>query len=207
MVSTVTPRVGVSARVEGFVPPGGWDMAGGNSWWRLASRPAATDAPMLKRVYIETTIPSFYYNQRSGADMVARMNWTCERWDEHRVAYDVVSSTAVVDELMRQDHPKQTEKLSLLAPLRLLEPSPEVLEIVEVYVARKVMPADPLGDALHLALASHYGCDVLLTWNCVHLANANKFGHIQRVNALLGLPMPWLVTPLELLESPEGDED
>jgi hypothetical protein len=89
---------------------------------------------------------------------------------KHRVAYDVVSSTAVVDELMRQDHPKQTEKLSLLAPLRLLEPSPEVLEIVEVCVARKVMPADPLGDAL------------------------------------LGLPMPWLVTPLELLENPEGHE-
>lgn len=33
---------------------------------------------MLKRVYIETTIPSFYYNPRPGADMVARVNWTRE---------------------------------------------------------------------------------------------------------------------------------
>jgi len=162
---------------------------------------------MLKKIYIETTIPSFYYNQRPGADMVARMTWTREWWDEHRVAYDVVSSTAVVNELMREDHPKRAEKLALVASLTLLEPNEEVEEIVEVYVARKVMPADPLGDALHLALASHYGCDILLTWNCVHLANANKFGHIQRVNALLGLPMPWLVTPLELIEGLEDDEN
>jgi hypothetical protein len=44
-----------------------------------------------------------------------------------------------------------------------------------------------------------YQCDYLLTWNCAHLANANKFGHIRRVNALLGLPVPQLVTPLEMI--------
>ena len=61
------------------------------------------------------------------------------------------------------------------------------------------MPADPAGDALHLALASFYKCDFLVTWNCLHLANANKFGHIRRVNTILGLIVPNLVTPLELL--------
>jgi len=32
-----------------------------------------------------------------------------------------------------------------------------------------------------------------------HIANANKFGHIRRVNGILGLGNPALVTPLELL--------
>ena len=41
---------------------------------------------------------------------------------------------------------------------------------------------------------------MLVTWNCKHLANASKTGHIRRVNALLGLRTPLLVTPLELLE-------
>ena len=31
---------------------------------------------MRKRVYIETTIPSFYYEVRSTPDMVARRAWT-----------------------------------------------------------------------------------------------------------------------------------
>jgi hypothetical protein len=61
------------------------------------------------------------------------------------------------------------------------------------------MPQDPLGDALHLALASFFRCDFLLTWNCNRLANANKFNHIKRINALLGLFVPMLVTPLEML--------
>ncbi|GEM_PF-6217479 len=43
----------------------------------------------------------------------------------------------------------------------------------------------------------------LLTWNYNHLANANKFRHIQQVNILLGLYVPSLVTPLELLSEEE----
>jgi len=87
-------------------------------------------------------------------------------------------------------------------PLFSIEPG--TLEIVATYTRPKLMPADPGGDALHLALASYHKCDFLVTWNCRHLANANKFGHIRRVNTMLGLFVPALVTPLELLG--ENDE-
>jgi len=30
----------------------------------------------MTKLYIETTIPSFYYNQRPEPEMVARGNWT-----------------------------------------------------------------------------------------------------------------------------------
>lgn len=72
-------------------------------------------------------------------------------------------------------------------------------EIVAAYDKHKIMPKDPFGDALHLALASYHRCDFLVTWNCQHLANARKFGHIRRVNGMLGLYVPELVTPMELL--------
>ncbi len=85
-----------------------------------------------------------------------------------------------------------------------------ILQVVEAYVRHKLMPADPAGDALHLATTSYHKCDFLVTWNCEHLANANKFGHIRRINTLLGLFVPAtvsslrlfvpaIVTPLELL--------
>ncbi len=88
----------------------------------------------------------------------------------------------------------------------LLAVEPAVAEIVEAYIRHKVMPGDPGGDALHLALASYHKCDFLVTWNCLHLANANKFGHIRRVNTLLGLFVPALVTPLELLGGGDGND-
>ena len=68
------------------------------------------------------------------------------------------------------------------------------------------LPGYPAGDALHLALASYHRCDFLVTWNCKHLANANKFGHIRRVNGLLGLFTPALITPLELLGDSDDEE-
>ena len=57
-----------------------------------------------------------------------------------------------------------------------------------------------------LAAASYHRCDFLVTWNCEHLANANKFGHIRRINTLLGIGCPVLVTPLELLDEGMNDE-
>jgi len=80
-------------------------------------------------------------------------------------------------------------------------------DIVKEYISRYVMPKHPLGDALHLALASYHRCQFLLTWNCTHLANANKFEHIRHVNHLLGLSVPIITTPVELLNNEEVVKD
>ena len=114
-----------------------------------------------------------------------------------------MTSSAVIDELARGAFPSRDKALSLVASLPRFEVEPAVVEIVQVYIEHHLMPRDPLGDALHLALASFNRCDFLLTWNCEHLANANKFGHILRINSLLRVPTPAMVTPLEL----GGDTD
>jgi hypothetical protein len=85
-------------------------------------------------------------------------------------------------------------------PLPLLQSSEAVDEMVAVYMKHKVMPADATGDARHLALATFHRCAILATWNCRHIANANKRGHIESVNAMLGYETPLLVTPFEMLE-------
>ena len=135
-------------------------------------------------------------------DFLRNQQW----WKVANVRYALVTSPAVVNELERGDFPNRSKCLKLVGSLPLLAIEPEVVEIAEVYIARRVMPADPAGDALHLAIASFHSCDFLVTWNCRHLANANKFGHIRRVNTLLGLFVPELVTPLELLAE-DSDEN
>ncbi len=158
---------------------------------------------MNKRVYIETTIPSFYVDVRQEPEMVARRKWTRRWWKDARSQYELVTSVAVVDELAQGEFPGREGTLQLIEQVALVPVGIEVTEIVQAYIAHRVMPNNPAGDALHLALASFHRCDFLLTWNCRHLANANKFDHIRRVNGLLGLFVPALVTPLELL----GDEN
>lgn len=150
-------------------------------------------------VYVGSTIPSFYAEIRTEPAMIAKRDWTREWWDERRGEYEVVTSAAVREEISRGDYPTKEEVAGLIEQLPLLPIDEAVIEIVEVYIQRGVMPKDPRGDALHLAVATYHKCDFLLTWNINHLANANKFRHIQTVNTLLGYGTPTLVTPLELL--------
>lgn len=154
---------------------------------------------MKPRVYIESSIPSFYCETRTDMEAVARRNWTQHWWDFKRKSYDLFISPAVLDELNDGDYPTKQSVLSLVTGIAVLPIENQVWEIVETYIRRSLMPADPAGDALHLALASYHECDFLLTWNCQHLANANKFQHIRILNGMLGLFVPSLVTPLELL--------
>lgn len=151
---------------------------------------------MRPTVYIETTIPSYYCDDRSELhNEIAR---TREWWDEERATYECFVSPAVLDELAAGSYTTQRAALALVKKLAILEIATEVVDIATVYQSRGVMPKAPVRDALHLAIASFYRMDYLLTWNCRHLANANKFRRIEAVNAEMGLSIPLLVTPHQL---------
>jgi hypothetical protein len=114
--------------------------------------------------------------------------------------YELVTSAPVVEELEDGNYPQKVDALQLISQLPLLSVDDRVMEVIDAYVQRHVMPRNPRGDAMHLALSSCHNCHFLLTWNCAHLANANKFEHIRHVNTMLGLFVPALVTPMELSE-------
>jgi len=155
---------------------------------------------MKPTVYIETSIPSFYYETRKEAKFVAMKQWTHDWWHNDMHNYSCFTSDAVINELEIGEHPKKLDKLGLIDTLDLLEINYSIRDIVEVYIENLLMPKNDLGDALHLAIASYYKINYLLTWNCKHLANANKRVHIRRINEHLKIFTPELVTPLELTE-------
>jgi hypothetical protein len=47
--------------------------------------------------------------------------------------------------------------------------------------------------------------DFLLTWNCRHLANVNKAGHMRVLNTELGLSVPVVTTPDLLFHEETND--
>jgi hypothetical protein len=134
-------------------------------------------------------------------------NWT-RRWFDAALksSDELVTSLVVEAELCNGDYPSRPEAMNLIAGLPLLDLDEAVAEVVDAYLYHQLMPKDPAGDALHLAAASYHRCDFLVTWNCEHLANANKFWHIRRINTMLGIGCPVLVTPLELLDEETNDE-
>jgi predicted nucleic acid-binding protein len=151
------------------------------------------------RVYVETTVPSFYHDPRTSPAVLARRRWTRLWWARSAERYDLVTSRYVLDELAAGTQELARHRVSLLDGVRVLPSDPPVEETVRIYIQQKLMPAEPPNDAWHLALASNSGCDFIVTWNCRHLANPNKAGRIERLNQSLGLYVPRLVTPRDLL--------
>jgi predicted nucleic acid-binding protein len=159
---------------------------------------------MKPSVYVDTTIPSYYVDERE--ELRLHIERTRQWWDHERSHYDVYVSDLVLLELQDGSYPRQHEAIGLVASLPRLAPSPDLSDIVEAYLAHRLMPREDLRDALHLAFASYYRVEFLLTWNCQHLANARKQRHIRTVNTLLSLNSPLIVTPLELvLVEPEEE--
>lgn len=151
------------------------------------------------KAYIETTVPNFYYDIRTSEAVVTRRAWTREWWASADQDYDLVTSEEVLLELTAGTSHLVPLRLELLRLMEVLPVTPDVKAIAQTYAQHKLMPASPGGDAVHLALASKFNCDLIVTWNCRHLANPNKLTHVRQINRLLGLPVPNLVTPLELL--------
>ena len=154
---------------------------------------------MKPRVYIETTIPSYYHETRHTLAAVAWRDATRLWWDECRAPYDLYTSAYVLLELDRAPASKARAALRLIKNLPLLDEPAGFEDVVAHYIEHRLMPDDARGDAAHLALASMHGMAFLLTWNCRHLANANKVRHLGVLNARLGLPVPVITTPLTLI--------
>jgi hypothetical protein len=158
---------------------------------------------MNQLIDVETSIPSFYFETRlTVAENQARRNWTRRWWGKAQAEDTLVTSLAVINELSAAPEPKRGDALGLIDSLTLLQDDPEVDDLVDAYIANKVMPSDATGDARHLALATWHKCDILVSWNCRHIANANKASHIRLINGRLGFETPTLITPLELLNEP-----
>ena len=154
---------------------------------------------MPPKVYVETSVIGAYFEERDDVVSAAQRHWSRLWWNHISNQYDVIVSEGVINELADPDFKYSQSALSLVEMVPKVEISDEIRDIVNVYITRKLMPQGPLGDALHLALASYYKCDYLLTWNCKHLANPNKFQHIRIVNTALGLYVPVITTPNQLV--------
>lgn len=158
---------------------------------------------MKRSVYIETTIPSYYCDDR--AELMRDITRTREWWDSERGGYECFASAVVIDELSEGEYPTKAKCLACIQGTPMLAVDDSVLEIAMTYHATKVMPSPPVRDALHVAIATYYKVDFLLTWNCRHIANANKFRHLEVVNARMGFATPKIITPHMLSGSEEAN--
>jgi predicted nucleic acid-binding protein len=151
---------------------------------------------LKKSVYLDATIFSYLVDDRD--EIKNFIEITKLWWKVERKHYKVCTSSETIIELDSGNYPGRNLAIRQVKKIDLLQRNNEIQQIAEIYIANYLMPDNLLGDAIHLAYASYYKIDFLLTWNCKHLANANKREHIRITNSRLNLIVPEIITPLEL---------
>ena len=158
----------------------------------------------MPSVYIETTIPS-YLTAWPARNLIAAAHQaiTREWWALRRDSFQLFVSQLVITEASAGDLAAAELRLDALAGIPLL-PFTDAVEWIASELARLgLVPANAAADAFHVAFASVHALDYLLTWNCRHIANAERLPAIEKFLSDNGFSVPNVCTPEELM----GDVD
>lgn len=155
---------------------------------------------MKAKLYLETTIPSYLVGRSSRDLLVAtHQQITREWWESRRMEFDLYVSELVLQEVRAGDTELATRRLDILANVPILATGDGILRLAEDLITAGPIPRKAAGDAAHIAVATVYGCEYLLTWNCRHIANAELQRAIRRIVEQYGYDVPILCTPEELM--------
>lgn len=155
------------------------------------------------RIYIESTIPS-YVVARPARDLLqaARQQLTHDWWDMKREQHELFTSQIVLDEIAGGEAQMARQRLKLLRGVPLLDPTVSANESGREILRSGLLPASADGDAAHIALATVHEMDILLTWNCRHIANVTIQQRLRRLVEQNGYTLPSLATPEEFMGDP-----
>ena len=156
---------------------------------------------MHSKLYLETTIPSYLVGWPSRDLLVAaHQAITRDWWESRRSNFELYVSELVVQEVRAGDAVLADQRLEILQGVPILPVSSEIMKLAEDLIAEGPIPRKAAGDAVHIAIATVYGCEHLPTWNCRHIANAELHRGIRRVVGRSGYDVPsFLCTPEELM--------
>ncbi len=89
--------------------------------------------------------------------------------------------------------------LRQLPVVEMIETTEEMKILAQQYLFEKIITTKYADDALHIAVATVYKADVLVSWNFRHIVNLGKIHLFNSVNLREGYPSLEIRTPKEVL--------
>jgi hypothetical protein len=107
----------------------------------------------------------------------------------------------VLDEVAFGETAVAQLRLDWLDGVPLLQVTGEVKGLARKVLESGLLPTTADRDAAHIALASASEMDILLSWNCRHIANAAIQARLRKLAEAAGFTLPVICTPEELMEN------
>ena len=130
-----------------------------------------------------------------------RQALTLEWWEKEAGLCDLFVSEYVLREAMRGEPEQARLRLEAMRGITELDGSlAAIADLAGKLLEEHAIPQTEVSDAYHIATAAVHGMDVLLTWNCRHMANRFALPKTISVVAKAGYACPAIVTPEDYMK-------
>ena len=151
------------------------------------------------KIYLDTTVVS-YLDQPERGEQHADSHRLWERVKAGE--FDAFISPVAVEEIGRCSEPKRSILMEYLRSnlCTMLQENDEVAELAATYIEAEILREKSFDDCQHIAYACVYNCDIIVSWNFMHIVNHRTISGVKSVNALAGYREMLIYSPTMLIE-------
>lgn len=146
-------------------------------------------------IYLDTSVIGGYYDPE-----FAEASQTLFSIIENGELIPVISNVTVEEIEGAPDTIKQLLK-RLLPVSKYYDANEEVVLLARAYLDRKIISENYFDDCLHIAIATVFNVDLLVSWNFKHIVNFKKIPQFNAVNIESGYKPISIYSPLEVIQN------
>ena len=145
-------------------------------------------------LYLDTSVIGGYYDVEFEKETKLLFN------EIIKGKYEVLYSSITDDELIKA--PQCVKELINKVPennKRKIALTEEAMQLADCYIAENVVGKSSREDCLHIALATVYQADILVSWNFKHIVNVKRIRGYNAINMKYGYTTLDIRSPKEII--------
>jgi predicted nucleic acid-binding protein len=148
------------------------------------------------KIYLETSVVNFLFAK----DAPEKMKITKEFFNIID-QFECFISDIVLLEIEQAPEQKKEQLTNSIKKqkIKALQISEEIEALAKIYINEGIIPQKYYNDALHIAIATKYKMDAILSWNLTHIVKLRTKLQVRKINKRLNEKDVIICTPEEMV--------
>ena len=147
---------------------------------------------MKQRIYIDTSVFGGHFDEEFAEHTIPLF----DRLKNNE--FTLLFSTVTQEELTNApENVRELVKSIKIDNTEFIEITPEAIDLASEYISEKVIGQTSFADCLHIAMATVYRADYLISWNFKHIVNVHRIRGFNSINIKNGYKLLEIRSPRE----------
>jgi predicted nucleic acid-binding protein len=149
---------------------------------------------MIKSMYLDTSVYGGYFDEEFSENTIPFF----DKIKDEKI--EIIVSELLEAEL--EGAPDFVKEILINIPekqLNFVQVTEDVENLASNYIKEKVVGLTSFADCTHIALATIYKADILVSWNFKHIVNVDRIRGYNNVNVHFGYSVLDIKTPKEII--------